>query len=263
MVRDAAISGALLIFLLAGVPSFATAEDEPPPPEQPSSPIQKLDIEVNPASKARIKFESDTFDFGSVPRGALVVHSFKFTNSGTDTLEITSVRPTCGCTTAPLSSNKIAPGAEATIKANFNSKNITGRVVKYIYVNSTDPINPYLKLSFKATINDPLIPINPNPLEADFGSVKVGAAGDLKVTLSNTGEAAYEVKLVDESAPAAVKISPVSINLNSWGNAELTLHLAPQDKAVDLKESITFEISGGKDGRFTLPWKAVIAEQVQ
>jgi len=261
--RSFVILGAGLVFLLAGKLPFAVAEEEQPPPEVPFQPIQKLDIEVNQASKARIKFESDTFDFGSIPRGATVVHSFRFSNTGQDTLEITSVRPTCGCTTAPLSSNKVAPGGEATIKAYFNSKNFNGRLTKYIYVNSTDPINPYLKISFKATINDPILPINMAPLEADFGSLALGAPGNLKVTLTDTGDSPLEVRLIHESAPEMVKVNPTSASLQPNGSADLTLQLAPQDKAGDLKESMTFDITGGQEGRFTLPWKAVITGQGQ
>jgi hypothetical protein len=43
----------------------------------------------------------------------------------------------------------------------------------------------------------------------------------------------------------------------------LTLHLVPPDKAGELKESITFDITGGQEGRFTLPWKAIITGQEQ
>ncbi|OGC95196.1 MAG: hypothetical protein A2W25_01970 [candidate division Zixibacteria bacterium RBG_16_53_22] len=259
----AVILGVAFIFLLAGKISVAGAQEEPLPPEVPFQPIQKLDIVVNPASKARIKFESDTFDFGSIPRGATVVHSFKFANAGQDTLEITSVRPTCGCTTAPLSSNKVAPGDEATIKAYFNSKNFNGRLTKYIYVNSSDPIDPYLKISFKATINDPLLPINMAPLEADFGSIVSGAPGIVKVTLTNAGDSPVDIRLIHESAPEMVKASPTSMSLQPNGNAELTLQLAAQDKSGELKESLTFDITGGQEGRFSLPWKAVITGQRQ
>jgi hypothetical protein len=255
--------GAGLICLLLGVASIAGAQDEPLPADTTFPKIMNLDIEVNPASKARIKFESDMFDFGSIPRGATAVHSFRFTNTGTDTLEITGVRPTCGCTTAPLSSNTIAPGGEATIKAYFNSKNFNGRVTKQIYVNSNDPINPYLKLSFRATINDPLLPVNVTPLEADFGSVSKGAPGNAKVTFSNAGDAACDIKMIHESAPGVVIINPAAMSLDPDGSAELNLQLAPQDSTRDIKESITFDVTGGLEGRFTLPWKATITGQEQ
>jgi hypothetical protein len=258
--KGAITLGAGLIFFLAGIVPYVSGEEEPPPPETPSSPIQKLDIDVNPASRARIKFESDTFDFGSIPRGAAVAHTFKFTNSGQDTLEITSVRPTCGCTTAPLSSNRIAPGEMATIKAIFNSKNFNGHVTKFIYVNSTDPINPYLKISFRATINDPLLPITITPFEADFDTLNSSTPGNIKLTLTNGETSSLTINLVDESTAGMLKVEPLNTSLKPNESIDMALQLSPQAQPGQITESITFDITGGQEGRFTIPCKATIAQ---
>jgi len=258
--KGVAIMGTIFFLVSAGLIITAIAEDEPLPPEVPFQPIQDIDIQINPASKARIKFESDTFDFGSIPRGSTVVHTFKFRNAGEDTLHITSVRPTCGCTTAPLSSDRIAPGEEATIKAYFNSQKFNGRVTKQIYVNSDDPINPYLKVSFKATINDPLLPISMAPLEADFGSIKSGSPSQMKITLTNSNDTPCAITLIDDSAAGFIRTTPASTTVRPHETAEIVLDLTPQSISGELKESITFDIEGGQGARFTLPWRAVITQ---
>src|ERR1044071_6693305 len=60
-------------------------------------------------SAPRIEFASRVFDFGKVSAGELVRHDFVFTNTGTASLEITDVRPGCGCTTAGPWDRQVPP----------------------------------------------------------------------------------------------------------------------------------------------------------
>jgi hypothetical protein len=255
--NGSAISGAIVAIFLSIMAWDARAQEELPPPDVKYVPPE---IKIDPASKARIKFEQDIFDFGSIPRGATVVHEFKFHNVGQGLLEVTDVRPTCGCTTAPLSSNNIAPGESATIKAYFNSEKFNGRVKKEIYVNTNDPINPYLKVSFTATINDPVLPVTVSPNLADFGSLKSGTSGQAKVAVTNNDGDPLDIAIIEQSAPGVVTAKIESGTLKPNESAELVLRLAPQEQAGELKESITFDIKGSQAARFTLPWRAVITE---
>jgi hypothetical protein len=245
--------------IIALTASFCLAQDEELPDTTGITTGPREPVKVNPASKARIKFESDMFEFGSIPRGATVVHAFNLKNTGADTLKITNVKPTCGCTTAPLSSNEIAPGQGANIRATFNSQKFNGRVTKQIYVDSSDPINPYLKVLFSATINDPLQIITTTPAEADFGSVAQNAKSQIKVTLLNTDSVKVNLAIVEESAPAIFKAALSRTTLAPKESAELIIDLAPQQTAGEIKESITLETTGAKASRFTVPVKTIIA----
>lgn len=48
---------------------------------------------TNAASKARIEVPEVTFNFGYVPQGASISHTFWLRSVGDDTLRITDVRP--------------------------------------------------------------------------------------------------------------------------------------------------------------------------
>ena len=216
-------------------------------------------IQINPASKARIEFISDTWDFGSMPRGSVVAHAFKFKNVGQDTLIIGKVKPTCGCTTAPLSSNSVPPGGEATITASFDSEKFNGRVSKYIYVDSNDPIRPYLKISFTATINNPLQNIQPTPTEIDFGTVKLGSPAQSTIKILNAEEKAVKLAVVEQSVGATAVLSRSDIPKGDM--ADLVVNLAPQGFQGVVKQSITLEAENVPGSRFTIPWKANISMQ--
>ena len=59
---------------------------------------------------ARLVFEEEKYDFGKVEQGVVLTHIFDFENIGEDTLKISRVRSSWGCTASLLSSEVIAPG---------------------------------------------------------------------------------------------------------------------------------------------------------
>lgn len=85
---------------------------------------------------ARIKFDSDDFDFGDVTEGTLVKHSFKFTNTGAVPLLITNCRSSCGCTVPNWPEDPIPPGGTGEINATFNTEGRPGPQRKLIYIDA-------------------------------------------------------------------------------------------------------------------------------
>src|SRR5690348_15247627 len=73
------------------------------------------------AAAAHIQFQVTTFDFGKLSIGQPARHDFIFTNTGSAVLEISAVRPSCGCTTAGDWSKTVEPGKTGIIPLQFNS----------------------------------------------------------------------------------------------------------------------------------------------
>jgi hypothetical protein len=106
-----------------------------------STTIQWLDPEVQ--------------NLGSLEKGQIAEISWKFKNTGNHPLYVTNVHAGCGCTTPDPPKEPIAPGAEGTIKAKFNSSNFSGHVTKEVYVeanNSNRNNETNNKLTFTADI---------------------------------------------------------------------------------------------------------------
>jgi len=214
-------------------------------------------ITVNPASKARIEIVEDTWDFGSIPKGGIVVHTYKIKNVGQDTLVIEKVKPTCGCTLAPLSSNSIPPGGDANLTAIFNSEKFNGRVSKQIHIDTNDPIKPYLKVTFTAIINNPLLTITSEPADVDFGAIKPGTKAEQKLKITNSENKPVKLAVIEQAN--SVKASIANSEIPAHGNGEVLLDLAPQGLQGEIKESITFEAVDIPNSRFTIPCKINIA----
>ena len=62
-------------------------------------------------------FDTQTHNFGGVPYGPSVMHSFTITNTTNQTLQIGGLRVSCGCITPSASAYTIAPGKSATVNA--------------------------------------------------------------------------------------------------------------------------------------------------
>src|SRR5262245_30860817 len=149
-----------------------------------------------PASTAgtpKIEFQSTEFDFGKANNGELVKHDFIFTNTGTATLQITDVKPGCGCTSSGKWDREVAPGHTGIIPLQFNSAGFGGSVSKPTTVTCNDTTRPSLLLTIKGTVVRP-IDISPSmvtfqvPAEDQTNETKVVRIvnnGDEPLTLSD------------------------------------------------------------------------------
>ncbi len=93
-------------------------------------------------------------DFGEIPEGWLVVHTFILRNEGTTSLTFTRQPYTdCGCTTAGLPTLLLNPGQSIGLVVRFDSTGFGGySVTKRVYVESNDPVRPRLMLTLKGTV---------------------------------------------------------------------------------------------------------------
>lgn len=105
------------------------------------------------ASNADISFANSTHDFGAIPQGTPVSYVFSFKNTGKEPLVLTSVTPSCGCTTPEWPKEPVKPGATGTIKATFNAAAI-GAFNKAITVVSNAK-TPSVVLTFKGEVKAP------------------------------------------------------------------------------------------------------------
>ncbi|SRR5260221_5383280 len=64
------------------------------------------------------------YDFGKIPQGKPVTHIFNVSNNGTDSLKISNIQASCGCTTPEWDRDKIiAPGETTKITVGYNAAN--------------------------------------------------------------------------------------------------------------------------------------------
>lgn len=186
------LSLAQLSFLSAANPGAAadapaTATNSPPSVATPAGPAP------------RIQFSETSFNFDKVVPTDSPKHDFIFTNTGQAVLEITAVRPGCGCTTAGAWTHQVEPGGVGKIPLSFDPSHFNGPVSKSATVVCNDPTQHAIQLQFQATVWKP-IDLQPGQL--------------FFVAASNAPSETKVIKIVNNAEDPVTLEPPVSSNPN-------------------------------------------------
>lgn len=151
-------------------------------------------------------------DWGMVtPRGSLtkqqtVQYRVPIKNVGDKTLVITSVRPQCGCTTAPLERDTLKPGEETGMNITLTLPAGSGVIDKYVTVYSNDSAGAHV-VKLRAEVQRPL------QLSSSFLGFNQGRVGEptrSKISLTS---------FVDE--PVTLTLQPLTSGLTVIGPASV------------------------------------------
>jgi hypothetical protein len=176
----------LLGLLLVVAPVLAGGQEAAPAPENEAKPVADI--------------VEKTKDFGIVSKGDKLKASFEVRNTGTAPLEVTGVRPTCGCTVANYDKT-VAPGGTGKIEAEVDTTAFTGPITKAILVFTNDKTNSQINLVVKAEVRS-FIEVLPrqllrlNVLQGEPATDKVvlvsADGADFKVTGVDVGGGPYK-----------------------------------------------------------------------
>ncbi len=128
----------------------------------------------------------DSVSWGDVPPGVLK-HTIHITNIGGDTLNITDVHPSCGCTTAPIDKKILLPGDTASIDLSVDVKTKSGPQHKTLTISSNTADSTRRQLQIPLTANvlrDVAMDAEVFPIVT---TTTIGETGTAEVTIHNTG----------------------------------------------------------------------------
>lgn len=190
------------------------------------------------SAQPRLQIQS-LVDWGTVtPRGSLtkqqsVSYRVPIKNIGTETAIISSVRPQCGCTTAPLERDTLRPGEETGMNITLTLPAGSGVIDKYVTVFSNDSAGSHVVM-LRAEVQRPL------QLSSSFLGFNQGHVGEptrSKISLTS---------FVDE--PVTLTLQPLT--------SELTV-IGPTSVVAQKNEPVPIEVefTPVKTGVFTVQMK--------
>lgn len=103
---------------------------------------------------AKIEFEKDVHDYGTIKNGANGQCTFEFKNTGNAPLIISNAKGSCGCTVPSWPQEPIAPGAKGTITVKYDTKR-TGAINKSVTITSNAVNEPTKVLRIKGEVLAP------------------------------------------------------------------------------------------------------------
>ncbi|TAI46761.1 DUF1573 domain-containing protein [Flagellimonas allohymeniacidonis] len=112
--------------------------------------LLSVGIYAQETATAKIKFKSETIDYGEIAKGSDGVRVFEFTNTGDAPLVITNVKSSCGCTIPKKPDAPILPGETGEIQVKYDTKRV-GPIRKAITVTSNSD-TPTKVLKIKGTV---------------------------------------------------------------------------------------------------------------
>ena len=116
-----------------------------------------------------LNFDATTYDFGSIKElDGPVEYKFEFTNTGSEPITITNVRPSCGCTSSGWTKDAVAVGEQGYISAVYNPLNRPGPFSKTLTV-STSGVEKTLVLRITGQVEP-----KPRSVEDDYPTVVGG-----------------------------------------------------------------------------------------
>jgi hypothetical protein len=168
-------------------------------------------------------FSELSHDFGTVPRGPVVTHTFTVTNNTAAPLHIAAVRSSCGCLSGTVTRTELAPGESAAVVARVETSRFAGFWKKPLYVQFDQPQFAEVALMISATSREDMT-LTPQALA--LGRVRRGGTADGSITVLLAGGA---WKLVGASSESDYVQPAVKALRHDGGEAayQVTARLLP------------------------------------
>ena len=114
------------------------------------NPQDAVKIDAPVASEEILTLPELEFNFGKIPQGKPVTHIFEVKNNGKDSLKISNVQASCGCTTPEWERDKsVAPGKSTKITVGYNAAS-EGPFTKFITISYNE--NQSKQISIKGEV---------------------------------------------------------------------------------------------------------------
>lgn len=182
-------------------------------------------------------FSELSHDFGSVARGADVRHKIAVKNLYEETIRITNVSTTCGCTAAEPSQRELKTGEVAHIEVVMNTVKFLREKNSNVDVTLTFDGRTFktVRIPIKAYIRPDVVL---EPGRADFGSVEVGHGAEKRIQIAYAGRDDW--KIVDVKSPSSLIGTKLVETARGNGrvNYELVVSIAPEAPTGAIREQI-------------------------
>ncbi len=202
----------------------------------------------------------DSIQWGEVGPGVLK-HELRITNAGGDTLTITDVKASCGCTTAPLDKKVLLPGDTATASVSMDVANRSGEQHKTITITSNDSSRSSVVVALHAMV---VRDVTATPeYFPPISNAKKGHEDSTAIELRNTSDAPITVQppTLPNAAEMLVRFNMSQPLTLQPGEARRVVAYVKPIKDGTSSAEIIFQTDGKKQQEIKMNLTSTVAPQ--
>jgi len=143
-------------------------------------------------------FKETSHEFGDVARGAKTEYVFELQNLYKETIHISGVRTSCGCTTPKITKESLETWEKGGILAHFNTDTFLGQRGATLTVTIDRPYYAEVQLTVKGYIHSDVVF---QPGLVNFGSVEQGEEVARRVQVNFSGRNNWAIQDVRSANP--------------------------------------------------------------
>jgi hypothetical protein len=173
-------------------------------------------------------------DFGTVPRGAQLLHRIPWHNPQAQRVEISDLRVSCGCTMVTPHPRVLDPGQDGYLEVAMDARAFSGHKTVYVQI-LTSPGPKAATLVIQANSRQDLVC---NPGQIRFGTVPPGANITQNVEIEYAGQLAFRIEGIDKAPEHIDAVVQESYRRPGQVGYRLIARLRESTPPGDLKEQI-------------------------
>ncbi len=217
--------------------------------------------ELNWAEKM---FEQRNLDFGVVARGAECKYQLKIRNIYQETINITNVSTSCGCSAAKPSANQIPSGQEAYVEISMDTARFMREKTSSALVTLSEPIKGLVrevKIPLRVYIRTDVVF---TPGSVLFGAVDVGAGAERKISLAYAGRGDWKILNIKSPKPY-LTAKAIETSRNAAGgtaNYDIVVTLDAEAPVGALRDQLTLVTDDQANPNVPLPVEARVEADI-
>ena len=143
-------------------------------------------------------FSIKKYDFGTVARASKQEFDFEFVNPTKQTIQLSSVRASCGCAEPKIMNRTVKPGEKGKVRVSFNTLRFTGQRKATITVSISSPQWTEVQLVITGNIRQDIVV---NPGKVDLKTVMSGKQAKQTIEIKYAGSERWKIKDIRSSNP--------------------------------------------------------------
>ena len=173
----------------------------------------------------QLTVDPQTYRFPTVEAGEVVTASFSLKNTGSESIEIKSVKTSCGCTTVSRHPGVLRSGQTFDLQVKFRTAGYQGEVTKYVYLYTDRAMNRTV-LKIEGRIRpQPAGELQLGSEKIDLGVIRPGEKIERKIKVLNSGEKPLEI--IEITHPPFFQVHLNQIVLRPGESTWMTFQVMP------------------------------------